>query len=155
MKKLTLATATIIIMTISTTAHSKVIRPKDNDPVLLSQFLCAIGFVESGNKNIGIHNDGESYGKYGVTKYAVNELKRVKLIPIDFRTALIKLPFYNKLIAEKYLNLLFHRCGSWYKAVGMYHGGDKKRRNAYADKVFNYVINKNRNTTNEKEIPCN
>ena len=68
------------------------------------QVLDAIAYVESGNKAIGVHPDGVSFGRHGVTYGAVKELRRVnilKTIWVDLREDRA-----NRRIAAKYLELM-------------------------------------------------
>ena len=86
--------------------------------------------VETGNRDIGLHPDGVTYGRYGVTYMAVRELRRIKWIGkarVDLRR-----PHENKRIASLYLQYLEQRYGSWWEAVRHYN----PRSNSYARKVW-------------------
>ena len=67
----------------------------------------AIGQVESGNRDLNRHADGQSYGRYGITQIAVNELIRSGIIAgckYDLTD-----PNVNREMAEKYLSLMYVR----------------------------------------------
>lgn len=102
-----------------------------------SNVIAAIANVESGGRtNVTLHADGVSCGDYGVTMQAPRELVRIGwLVRMPTIEELCD-PATNREIARMYLTLMYKRYGSWWKAVGRYHGGDKARRDAYATRVW-------------------
>jgi len=124
--------------------NAMVLSGKDVDPVMLVKVMKAISLVESGGKDLEVHPDGYSFGRYGVTRIAVAELIRLKKLP-DREYDLTN-PDINKTVAMKYLVLMYERYGTWWVAVGRYHGGGSKRREEYAARVFELV-----GTTNEHD----
>ena len=96
--------------------------------------LKAIAIVESSNRAIGMHPDGASYGRYGVTKIAVRELSKT----IDISEGIdLKVDWINKYVAWEYLRLMYNRhgCTNWVEAAGWYHGGDLSNRAVYIEKI--------------------
>jgi len=107
---------------------------------MVGVFMDAIAEVESGGRDIGRHADGISVGKYGVTAFAVAELRRVGVLPpvpvIDLFN-----PHDNALVAREYLLLMLKRHGyCWGRALGAYHGGSEKAQDEYATKVFRVAM---------------
>lgn len=102
-----------------------------------SNVLAAISRVEVGSRtNVTLHADGVSCGDYGVTMQAPQELVRVGwLVRMPTIEELCD-PATNREIARLYLLLMYQRHGSWWEAVGWYHGGNKARRDAYAKRVW-------------------
>ena len=141
MKIILILIGVIIIMN-NARATTKVLHPGEDDPRMLEKLLIEIARVESGGKNIGVHSDGVSYGKYGVTMIAVRELQRVGIVDNNFRESWLKLPEQNEYIARLYLQEMYRRHKSWYLAVGYYHGGDKRARVRYAERVYESFYNK-------------
>ena len=94
------------------------------------QVLWAIGEVESGNKDIGLHPDLISYGRYGVSSIAAEELHRLGLI--RFRNS-YKNPTGNRFAAHEYLMLMArrHNVQNWLLAAGYYHSTTPDLREAY------------------------
>lgn len=98
-----------------------------SEDAVLYQIMC----VESGGRKIGFHPDGQSYGYFGLTKVACEEIDET-------------FPPRNELrCARKYLRLMADRhCPDkvgddrLYTAAGYYHGGGKNRRNGYAAKCL-------------------
>ena len=142
MKKIILTIIGVMIMSAESNAAAQtaVKRPGDDDNVMCRRVLEAIGQVESGGKNIGVHPDGVSYGKYGVTMIAVREL--------HFREEGLKDPEENKFIARLYLQEMYRRHKCWFKATGFYHGGSREARDEYALKVFGIISGKKSNGQN-------
>lgn len=96
----------------------------------LSDILYAVGIVESNGRDIGLHPDGVTYGRYGITYMAVNELHRVGWI--STRRVNLRNPATNRTIAVLYLRYLKKRYGSWWSAVKHYN----PRSNHYARKIW-------------------
>lgn len=96
----------------------------------LQDVLHGIQMVESGGRDIGLHPDGVTYGRYGVTYLAVRELQRLRLVT-DAKVNL-RDPATNKRMAELYLVHLHRRYGSWWEAVRHYN----PRSPGYARKVW-------------------
>ena len=97
--------------------------------------LEAIAQVESSNRALGIHPDGVSYGRYGVTRIALRELGKT----IDISEHLdLTVDWINRYCAWEYLRLMYtrHKCASWVEAAGWYHGGDATNRAAYVQKII-------------------
>jgi len=92
--------------------------------------LWAIGEVESGNKDIGLHPDNISYGRYGVTSIAAEELHRLGLIKLR---SSYKNPVGNHFAAHEYLMLMArrHNVQNWLLAAGYYHSSTPDLREAY------------------------
>ena len=97
----------------------------------VESILSGIAMVESSNRDLGVHPDGVSYGKYGVTYMAVTELKRVKLLPEQMVIDLCD-PIQNELCATKYFILLVSRFGGYDEALKHWNYNDKQ----YSDKVY-------------------
>ena len=96
----------------------------------LDDILYGIAMVETRNRDVGLHDDGVSYGRYGITNQAVRELQRVGHLE-QGRYNLID-PDTNRQIAILYLRHLKDRYGSWWKATEMYN----PRGQNYARKVW-------------------
>ena len=134
MKHLILTLTIIMTMTI---------RATEIDRAQLSRVMRAIAQVESSNRDIGVHPDGVSYGKYGVTAIAMKELQRLEILSPNMQKEWLLIPETNEIAARQYLMLMFNRHGKcWYKAVGWYHGGDANQREEYANKVYSHLTNK-------------
>jgi hypothetical protein len=94
------------------------------------EVLRAIAMVETGDRDIGLHPDGVTYGRYGVTYMAVRELQRLRRLEdgeVDLRN-----PATNRRVASLYLQYLKERYGSWWEAVRHYN----PRSGSYARKVW-------------------
>ena len=122
---------------------SMVIRAGSKDDPLIDKMLNGIGYVESGNNDYpngkALHRDGKSYGRYGVTKMALKEMQRLDRVPQHWTEKDLQNRLVNYSVAYEYLLYQYEKCKSWYKAVGWYHGGDDKRRDEYANKVFKHL----------------
>jgi len=92
--------------------------------------LWAIGQVESGGKDIGLHPDKISYGRYGVTSIAAKELYRLGLVSVLNG---YKNPVGNHFAAHEYLMLMArrHNVQNWLLAAGYYHSSTPDVREAY------------------------
>jgi hypothetical protein len=109
----------------------------------ITNVLAGIAMVESGGRDMGVHPDGVSYGRYGLTLVAVRELERCgdvsreELRMLEANPAQLAAPDRNARLAWLYLRVMYeqHACGSWIEAAGWYHGGNAERRRAYADRV--------------------
>lgn len=90
--------------------------------------LFKILVVESHGVPTTLHKDGVSYGYFGLTKKACQE------VDAQFPPATPKDEF---VAAKAYLTLMKkrHNC-DWLTAAGWYHGGDEERREAYIDKLM-------------------
>ena len=127
----------------ATIIHAKVIRAGDDDPQMLEKVLAAIAQIESNNRDIGVHSDGVSYGRYGITMMAVRELQRVGILDVSFNKAWLKIPEQNEYIAKLYLREMYRRTKSWYKAVKRYHGAsDDDENERYAQRARNIWMQK-------------
>ena len=120
------------------------VRAGEFDGAVLNTMLKGIAMVESNccdfpNKGNALHKDGKSYGRYGVTKAALKELQRLHRVPSDWKEIDLRSPGVNYTVAREYLQLMYERNKSWWKSVGWYHGGNRKRREEYSSKVFKYV----------------
>jgi hypothetical protein len=106
------------------------------DDAMCAKMLRGIAQVESKDKDIGLHADGVSHGRYGVTQVSVDELVRVKML--DRRDLDLDDPTVNAMVARLYLLVQFERAGgSWWNAVEKYHGNrDKTANSSYAAKVW-------------------
>ena len=121
-------------------AMTMIIRAGEHDQRQASRILRAIAEVESGNKDIGKHPDGVSYGKYGVTMAAVNELKRLGILSPNVQEDWLLIPETNELVARLYLNLMYRRTKCWWKAVKKYHGaGNDAENEQYVRKVWRAI----------------
>ncbi len=108
--------------------------------IALSDYSCndvlkAIAVVESSNRDLGVHPDGKSYGRYGVTKIAVRELQKT----IDISESIdLTYPKANEHAAREYLRLMYnrHKCTNWVQAAGWYHGGGESNRAAYIERII-------------------
>jgi hypothetical protein len=96
----------------------------------LDEVMHGIAIVETGDRDIGLHPDGVTYGRYGVTYMAVRELQRLKWI--DGTRVNLREPAVNRRIASLYLKYLRKRYGSWWEAVRHYN----PRSGSYARKVW-------------------
>lgn len=101
-----------------TTAQSVYCEPQ----YTIDQVIAAIADKESGGIEIGVHPDGSSYGKYGLTAMAVQEcVNEHKLIafkhPKDMSVS------EQREAIEAYLTIMHERfkCPSWVAASGYYH----------------------------------
>lgn len=94
----------------------------------------AIGQVESRGTDIGVHPDGVSYGRYGMTQIAIRELKRVGIIDEDDVIDLTD-PKQNRTCAKQYLILLKSRYGTWELAVAHWNYNDKNYLNKILDVI--------------------
>ena len=118
-----------------------VLRAGQSDPQMTERILSAIAKIESGNRNLGIHSDGVSYGKYGVTMIAVRELQRNHILAAHISEKDLLIPMTNELAAREYLKLMYKKYKCWYKAAGAYHSQQPEKRDAYAKKVFDIITN--------------
>ena len=100
---------------------------------MVGVFMDAIAEVESGGRDIGRHADGISVGKYGVTAFAVAELRRVGVLPpvpvIDLFN-----PHDNALVAREYLLLMLKR--KVLLGVGAWGVSWRSERKIICDQVF-------------------
>ncbi|NLF40952.1 lytic transglycosylase domain-containing protein [bacterium] len=105
---------------------------------MLQRVLASIGQVESGGRDLGVHPDGASWGRYGVTHAALEELIRVGRWHTPAEQTDLSDPAINETVATEYLLLMYERNGhSWREAVGWYHGAASwAARDAYARKVW-------------------
>ena len=132
-------TAALLFVLLSTITQGATMqhacRPTPDD-AMCAKMLRGIAHVESKDKDIGLHADGLSFGRYGVTQVAVDELVRVKML--DRRDVDLADPTINAMVARLYLLLQFERAGgSWWNSVERYHGNsDKSANSAYAAKVW-------------------
>ena len=102
----------------------------------LDDVLYGVAVLESGDADIGLHQDGVSYGRYGVTQMAVAELQRVRWLnagQVDLRD-----PDNNRKVAALYLRYLKHRHGSWWKATAQ----NNPRSTTYARRVWAVIDNR-------------
>ena len=101
------------------------------------EVLKAIAEIESGNKAIGRHTDGVSYGRYGMTYVAIAELKRIGIIP-KFVKYDLRNDWENRKAASLYLKYCKERfkC-SWIIAGSYYHSFTKSKREKYLKKIKN------------------
>lgn len=151
MKRLvTITMAVAMTATAATTAvPAEALKPATNhtasagvaiDELMLAKVLRAIAQVESGGKAVGIHPDGTSHGTHGITTTACRELIRLNKLSEIPDSATLAVPETNERLARLYLTAMYldnARGGhSWWLAVGWYHGGDRKEREAYAAKVW-------------------
>lgn len=106
------------------------------DAAMCAKMLRGIAHVESKDRDLGKHEDGVSFGRYGVTQLAVDELVRVKML--DRRDVDLSDPTVNAMLARLYILLQFERAGgSWWNAVERYHGNaDRTANSSYAAKVW-------------------
>lgn len=92
--------------------------------VLLFKIMC----VESGGTRLEFHRDGMSYGLFGLTEIACEDIGEPfppKTIRDEYRAA------------AKYLVKMKerHQC-DWLTAAGWYHGGSEERREDYIEKLI-------------------
>ena len=108
------------------------------EPHMVEHILGAIAQIESGGQDIGVHPDGVSYGRYGVTTQgALAECIRMGVIPGVVASYDLSDPAHNARVARAYLLLMYERHGhSWFRATGWYHGGNVSARDDYAARVF-------------------
>lgn len=110
------------------------------DDTTLQKMLEAIAQVESGGRDIGVHPDGASWGRYGVTYVALDELIRLGRWHTPAAQTDLADPVINMTVATEYLLLMYERHGSsWYAAVGWYHGGTWLARDEYAQRVWGHL----------------
>jgi len=130
------------IVTVTNLNVVKIIqKPRDEGRLALMSWdrefnavLKAISFVESTDRDLGVHPDGVSYGRYGVTKKAVRELSKT----IDISDGIdLTNPKANEYAAWEYLRLMHtrHKCTNWIEAAGFYHGGSESNRAVYIEKI--------------------
>jgi hypothetical protein len=107
-----------------------------------------VALAESHNKDIGVHDDGKSYGRLGVTVSACAQLFKLHLITDDEYAAIMNKP---ALLADPVLNdrygsmYLRHVCErdktqaqtevDYVLLVGRYHGGSSSRQRRYYERV--------------------
>ncbi len=128
-------------------------------PWTLDEVLYGIRMAESrdgARKDIFPHPDGSSWGVYGVTQKAVDELIRCKKLVRFAETTAIRIEgFYFRIVgewtladpeacaavAEGYLLLMHlqHTCPGWLEAAGWYHGGCSERRRKYMKTVEDFM----------------
>jgi len=99
-----------------------------------------IALQESGdnakpNRNMALHKDGVSYGRYGVTYRAVAELKRTFYIPKG-----VVYNLTNEWESRKAGRLYLEYCKdrfrcSWFEAIGYYHSFTKAKREKYLTEI--------------------
>ena len=114
----------------------------------LNEAVTRIAFKESKNKNIGIHNDGVSYGRLGVTIHpALDQLLAMGWISRLPTEEEICDPGTNAMLGAYYLLACIkmyatNKDGTFdiKKAVGCYHGGKKADRDAYSKSAYELVI---------------
>lgn len=109
-----------------------------NDEATISNLLDAIRCVETRNRTgVVVHADGVSIGDHGVTiAGACGDLvERGCLLRLPTVSELAD-PATNRMLARLYLVLMYERHGSWWAAVGRYHGGTKAQRDEYARNVW-------------------
>ena len=132
----------VLIMNIGISAQSKIAKqPKINEPEMCEKILKAIAIKESGNRDLKLHKDGVSWGRYGITRMAVRELQRLDKLDCHFREKDLVDPVTNKIVAEKYLRLMFNKYKCWYKAAGAYHSQNPRLRDEYSYEIFKIILN--------------
>jgi hypothetical protein len=112
--------------------------------VSIFEAMSYIALIESGNKDIGKHPDGMSWGRYGITVAAVRELARVGDVSNATMAAIAKEPqkladpALNEQYAYLYLRLCYdeHHCTNWVDAAGWYHGGEISRQCKYKNRIM-------------------
>ncbi len=92
--------------------------------VLLFKIMC----VESAGTQTGFHPDGKSYGLFGLTEIACQDID-VPFPPKSIQDEYVAAAKYLVKMKER------HQC-DWLSAAGWYHGGNEERREAYIDKVM-------------------
>ena len=101
-------------------------KPSEDCPnaTIVDAALFLIMLAESSGKAVGKHPDGISYGYFGLTPIACDEINET--YP----------PIHEYECARKYLNRCFI-CGDadLFSACGRYHGGHKGRRANYVSKL--------------------
>jgi len=112
----------------------------------LEKAMRGIALVESGGHDMGIHKDGVSWGKYGVTMTAVAQLSKLGLISqeefmeVQQSPKMIAEPERNERYARHYMSWQYvshmkHDGSDRSFAVGRYHGGNEKRQGKYIERV--------------------
>lgn len=105
---------------------------------LINIILYAISQIESDGVDIGEHSDGVSYGRYGVTHIAVDELKRNGLIPMDEVIDLTD-PIQNRICATQYLILLSSKHDGWKETIRHWNYNDPE----YYNKILTVIERNN------------
>ena len=103
----------------------------------IDQTLDTIRVVESNNNsNLLYHADGVSFGLYGLTQLAIDEVARIYGIKIVRVSKLKSLNFERK-YAKKYLELMYKRynCKDYIEASGYYHSKEINKRTNYINKI--------------------
>ena len=107
-----------------------------------------VALAESHNKDIGVHDDGKSYGRLGVTVSACAQLFKLHLISDDEYAAVMNQPsmlsdpVMNDRYGSMYLRYVCER-GSvqggpavdYPALVGRYHGGSASRQKRYHERT--------------------
>lgn len=136
-------TATIVAATFYISKFSSIEKLK-----IFNEAIDRIAIKESKNKNIGIHPDGVSYGRLGVTIHpGCDQLLKMGWITRLPTEKEICDPSFNNMLGTYYLLA----CIKMYatnkdgtidikKAVGCYHGGKKADRDAYSKDAYGLVI---------------
>lgn len=110
------------------------------DDAMLAKVLKAIAQVESGGRDVEVHADGISHGRYGITMMACRELLRIGKLSAVPDPEDLDVPETCERLARLYLIALYQddaRGGqSWWLTVCYYHGGNRTDREAYAAKVW-------------------
>lgn len=104
----------------------------------LGAVLYGVGMKESGGRDVGLHDDRLSVGRYGVTITAVHELERVSRL----RRGVVKFadlydPIVNEQVAVAYLQWLIEREGGVRAALCAYHGKNAPDVQQYVTAVLN------------------
>lgn len=107
-----------------------------------------VALAESHNKDIGVHDDGKSYGRLGVTLSAAAQLYKLNLITgteyivVANRPALLAEPEVNDRLGTLYLHYVCERDEpigmtdiDYLARVGRYHGGSSYRQRRYYERV--------------------
>lgn len=93
--------------------------------------LCAIMAVESGGRQVGLHQDKRSFGYFGLTAAACKEVGQEWPPENELETARA----YLELMKKRHCAGMADEDEATDRAIGFYHGGDANRRAAYLAKV--------------------
>ena len=128
-----------------------VIRANELDRAYMSEVYQAICVVESGDTDYNTHPDGISHGRSGATIMALRECQRLGKLPKEWNEEDLTNPDVSYIVGYVYLEIMFERNKSWWKAVAAYHGSSDKAENEdYANRVFNILTTRSKNDKDTK-----
>lgn len=120
-----------------------VVSPSATDRAAFKRAMTALALAESHNKDCGLHPDGVSWGKFGITLTAVAQLRTKRKISelehwlAEQHPSRLAAPVRNERYARLYFALMLDkvpaekRTGEYLPHIGLYHGGNAARMDRY------------------------